>query len=302
MSRSSALVKILLSAILPVVILSAATFFSYTTLVTSEKPTPLSVEPTPKVLPDSSNIPNIAHAPTSTEPTPESFASLHQYITIIDSCGPDYTGDCVRARSGPGTNYPVYASLRTGMVLKVSDIVFGEDGSRWYKIAFDEWLRYPDRLLGDWYVSAAYGSSLYDIGDRTMSSPEFSTTSQKRIVVDRGDQTLTASEGTDEIMSFKISTGLELTPTPRGTFQIFKMTPSRYMQGPLPYLADQQVYDLPGVPWNLYFTKEGAVIHGAYWHESFGSPYSHGCVNLSPSDAKQLYDWSELGTEVVVRD
>ena len=103
-------------------------------------------------------------------------------------------------------------------------------------------------------------------------------------------------------MEVYISTGLEFTPTPRGTFTVFKKTPSRYMQGPLPNLPDNQYYDLPGVPWNLYFTHGGAVIHGAYWHNSFGKPYSHGCVNLSPEDARKLYDWAELGTKVIVED
>jgi lipoprotein-anchoring transpeptidase ErfK/SrfK len=74
------------------------------------------------------------------------------------------------------------------------------------------------------------------------------------------------------------------------------------MQGPLPNIKDKQHYDLPGVPWNLYFTEGGAVIHGAYWHKSFGSPYSHGCVNLSPENAHTLYSWADLGTTVVVRD
>ena len=96
-----------------------------------------------------------------------------------------------------------------------------------------------------------------------------------------------------------ISTGLELSPTPAGTFTIFKKTPSRYMQGPLPGFTDY--YDLPGVPWNLYFTQQGAVIHGTYWHDSFGQPYSHGCVNLSPEDAKRLYEWAGLGTKVTVK-
>ena len=103
-------------------------------------------------------------------------------------------------------------------------------------------------------------------------------------------------------MDVDISTGLALTPTPRGTFTIFKKTPSRYMQGPLPNLSDQQRYDLPGVPWNLYFTQGGAVIHGAYWHDSFGARYSHGCVNLSPDNARKLYEWADLGTTVIVKD
>jgi lipoprotein-anchoring transpeptidase ErfK/SrfK len=74
------------------------------------------------------------------------------------------------------------------------------------------------------------------------------------------------------------------------------------MQGPLPNLSDRQIYDLPGVPWNLYFTQGGAVIHGAYWHDSFGSVYSHGCVNLPVSVAQVLYIWADLGTKVIVED
>jgi len=74
------------------------------------------------------------------------------------------------------------------------------------------------------------------------------------------------------------------------------------MQGPLPNIPSDDYYDLPGVPWNLYFTNGGAVIHGAYWHNSFGSPYSHGCVNLSPEDAEKIYNWAPLGTKVIVSD
>ena len=102
-------------------------------------------------------------------------------------------------------------------------------------------------------------------------------------------------------MQTPISTGLELTPTPRGLFTIFKKTPSRYMQGPIPGIADQY-YDLPGVPWNLYFTYQGAAIHGTYWHENFGKQSSHGCVNLMPTEAQKLYNWAGVGTFVIVQD
>ena len=73
------------------------------------------------------------------------------------------------------------------------------------------------------------------------------------------------------------------------------------MQGPLPGISDQY-YDLPGVPWDLYFTHEGGAIHGAYWHDKFGERWSHGCVNLPIEKAKELYEWTDLGTTVVVRD
>lgn len=226
---------------------------------------------------------------------------LFKYVEVIDGCDIHFGGECLLVRSGPGTDFPVVNRLRNGIVLKVSGEV-ERDGTLWYKIIFDEWLRYPDRVTSDWYVAATYVKALYDEGDRTIWEDEYTTPLLKKIVVDRKEQKLYAYEDDVIFMEVAISTGLELTPTPQGTFAVFKKTPSRYMQGPLPGLADQQSYDLPGVPWNLYFTQGGAVIHGAYWHDSFGSPYSHGCVNLLPSDARKLYNWAELGTAVIVKN
>jgi lipoprotein-anchoring transpeptidase ErfK/SrfK len=102
-------------------------------------------------------------------------------------------------------------------------------------------------------------------------------------------------------MEEKISTGLEISPTPRGIFHIYKKTPTRYMQGPIIGISEKY-YDLPGVPWNLYFTEQGAIIHGAYWHNNFGKQWSSGCVNMLPEKAKELYMWADLGTEVTVKD
>lgn len=223
---------------------------------------------------------------------------LFEYIEVKDGCGPHFEGDCLNARSGPGTEFPSVAKLRSGVVLKVGGKV-ETASSTWYKIVFDEWLRYPERMSRNFYVAAEYVEILRDEGDRTHDG---TSTSTKRILVDRGEQKLYAYDGDDLFMETSISTGLELTPTPRGTFTIFKKTPSRYMQGPLPYLAVSKYYDLPGVPWNLYFTEQGAVIHGAYWHDNFGKRYSSGCVNMRPDESRTLYTWAELGTTVTVRD
>ena len=73
------------------------------------------------------------------------------------------------------------------------------------------------------------------------------------------------------------------------------------MQGPIPGITNQY-YDLPGVPWDLYFTHQGAAIHGTYWHENFGKQSSHGCVNLPPAQAEKLYRWAGIGTFVIVQD
>lgn len=236
------------------------------------------------------------------EPVPETFDdSFSQYIEVIDGCGPHFEGECLQVRSKPATSSQSVAQLRTGIVLKVSEKVT-VDGMDWYKVIFDEWLRYPERVSDSWYVAADYVSLIQDEGLLTTDIDPVNASSTKRIVVDRSEQKLYAYEGDELFMSVAISTGIELTPTPRGTFAIFKKTPTRYMQGPLLYLAVSKYYDLPGVPWNLYFTQQGAVIHGAYWHDSFGSPYSSGCVNVSPLHARTLYEWAELGTTVTVQE
>ena len=140
----------------------------------------------------------------------------------------------------------------------------------------------------------------YDDGDHDLADG-VGAPDTKRIIVDRSEQMLYAYDGMTLFMREPISTGLELTPTPRGIFTVYRKTPSRYMQGPLPGVSDQY-YDLPGVPWNLYFTLQGGVIHGAYWHDNFGQPWSHGCVNLPPDKAEQLYQWADVGTSILVRD
>lgn len=224
-----------------------------------------------------------------------------EYIEIVDSCGPHFEGTCVNARSGPGTDYPVVSKLRKNMILKISGKV-ERDGATWYKIAFDEHLLFPERLTGDWYVAANYVHQLLDEGTQIPGGKtKMETKTVKKIIINRTAQTLRAYDGDDVFMSLPVSTGLDLTPTPAGTFSVFKKMPSRYMQGPIPGVSDD-FYDLPGVPWDLYFTAEGAAIHGAYWHIDFGNPHSHGCVNLPPDKAHELYDWTDLGTPVVVED
>lgn len=225
-----------------------------------------------------------------------------QYIEVTEGCGPQFDEtDCLNVRSGPGTTFPIVTQLRTGVVLKVGELIENESG-RWYKIIFDEWLRYPNRVSENWFISADYVREFNNVGPLDFDENVSSTSINKRILIDRSDQTLTAYEDDEIFFEISISTGLELSPTPRGNFTVYKKTPTRYMQGPIPGIPGSHYYDLPGVPWNLYFTYEGAVIHGAYWHDSFGQPYSNGCVNLSLADAERLYHWADVGTKVQVRD
>lgn len=224
--------------------------------------------------------------------------TLLKYIEVTDSCNFAFVGGCVNVRSGPGEKYPVVTRLRNGVVLLVADTVV-ESGRTWYKIGFAHELLYPERVQGDWYVAADVVREFTDSGDHNLTK-NTSTTTKKRIVVSVSEEKLYAYDGDVLFMEEPISTGLEFTPTPRGTFTVFEKTPSRFMQGPIPGVSDQK-YDLPGVPWDLYFTKDGAVIHGAYWHNNFGKPWSHGCVNLSPENAEKLYMWADIGMSVTVK-
>ena len=236
-------------------------------------------------------IAKIAAAEESAPP-----AIVHEYIEVIGGCGPHYEGGpCVTTHAGPGEDYRILSRLRKGLVLEVEPVA--NNLQVWYKVVFNEPVRYPERVAGSPYVSEGpnvrhfYGDGVEEWNGAVSTS--------KRILVDRSRQRLYAYEGDALFMETSISTGLDITPTPRGTFRVYKKTSTRYMQGPLPGVSDQY-YDLPGVPWNLYFTPEGGVIHGAYWHEGFGRKWSHGCVNVPLKEAEELYAWAELGMEVMV--
>lgn len=58
-------------------------------------------------------------------------------------------------------------------------------------------------------------------------------------------------------------------------------------------------YDVPNVPYTMYYHR-GYALHGAYWHRKFGTPVSHGCVNLAVNHAKWLFNWAGVGTSVIV--
>ena len=114
---------------------------------------------------------------------------------------------------------------------------------------------------------------------------------QRWIDIDISSQTLTAYDGNTPIFNTLVSTGLAF-PTPVGTYHILYKLRAQRMTGP--------GYDLPNVPWVMYFTNRGHAIHGAYWHNNFGHPMSHGCINMRPSEAQWLYDFTPNGTTVVV--
>jgi lipoprotein-anchoring transpeptidase ErfK/SrfK len=121
------------------------------------------------------------------------------------------------------------------------------------------------------------------------------TNSTKRIYVDLTNQYLYAIENNQFAFGFPISSGLT-NRTPTGDFRIWiKLKYTRMRGGSV---EDGTYYDLPNVPYTMFFYNDqvpkylGYSLHGAYWHNNFGHPMSHGCVNISPENAKILYDWA----------
>lgn len=249
----------------------------------------------PKVVNDDQAV---AAANSGLMPLTPNDQSLVIYVEAKDGCNSAYSGLCTNVRSGPGEEFPSVLKLRDGVVLRVEKTV--RKGTRdWYKITFDEFVRYPERLGTELYVASdavhSFAREAPKDWDKSMTLNR-----EKYIVVDLSDQKLYAYEGDELFMAESVSTGLDGLPTPLGAYNIFRKMPSRYMQGPIPGQTNDE-YDLPGVPWTMYFTHDGAAIHGAYWHNDFGLQHSHGCVNLPPDKARVLYNWTPLGTVVIVR-
>jgi lipoprotein-anchoring transpeptidase ErfK/SrfK len=114
---------------------------------------------------------------------------------------------------------------------------------------------------------------------------------ERWIQVDLKKQRLFAWEGNTQVYAVIISSGKEATPTLPGVFTIQSKHPQARMRG--------DDYDLPDVPFVMFY--EGSYgIHGTYWHRNFGTPVSHGCVNLAVDQARWLFNWASVGTPVVV--
>ena len=111
----------------------------------------------------------------------------------------------------------------------------------------------------------------------------------KWIWVDLSDQRLVAYENGHQVRAFTISSGLPRTPTVTGEFRIRVKVRSQTMSGGDPELGND--YNLPNVEWVQYFYEDYG-FHGTYWHNNFGNPMSHGCVNMTNADAKWLFDWA----------
>lgn len=146
----------------------------------------------------------------------------------------------------------------------------------------------PDRI----YVGQTLRIPGGGAGSGVVAPPSGGGGVGRRVVINLSAQRLTAYENGVAVRSFIISSGKASTPTPVGTFGVYARYGAQTMVGP--------GYYLPGVPYVQYFTGAYA-IHGTYWHNSFGVPVSHGCVNMTAADAGWLWRFTAIGTPIVVQ-
>jgi hypothetical protein len=159
------------------------------------------------------------------------------------------------------------------------------DGKIWYEVLDNKWNQ-------KYYAPGEHLRIIPDdeLAPLSTDIPD----SQKRIEVHLNNQLLFAYENENPVFVTRVASGDVFSngtyTTPTGHFTTYHKRPTRHMAA-----GDITAngYDLPGVPWVMYFTENGISLHGTYWHNDFGHPRSHGCVNLSPASAKWLFRWTK---------
>lgn len=177
----------------------------------------------------------------------------------------------------------IYASLtpgaegsaESGYVTQRYDLVniFAEakdsEGWTWYMIGPNQWLKQT-------FLARV----------QPASRPE--EVSGRWSAVDLYEQTLIAYDDDQPVFATLVSSGLDNFDTDEGLFTIWARMPNDAMSGAT---GAPDAYALQSVPWTMYFN--GSVsLHGTYWHDLFGYRRSHGCVNLSISDARWVFNWT----------
>ncbi len=165
------------------------------------------------------------------------------------------------------------------------------------------------KVGGDWPMHSAHtltGESIVKAGRRyfvtrdglllrdtairvvdKVARPRLVPRKERWIRVDLDRQTLTAYEGETPVFATLVSSGLPDHATPTGLFRLH----AKHVTTTMDDLASDGAYSIEDVPWTMYFLGSYA-LHGAFWHERFGHPRSHGCVNLAPRDARWLFFWT----------
>lgn len=193
-----------------------------------------------------------------------------------------YTEACIN----PYRPYEVSYHFYYGSTFWVTEILETKDGKIWY--------RTPDDNYGKSYYANARHFHIVTRDEVSPLSPDVPEDS-KRIEIRLDAQMVIAYEENKPVFMTRASTGAKFETgdyaTPPGQYFTSRKRPSRHMTNAETGAA-WNIYDLPGVPWVSYLTESGISFHGTYWHNDFGKPHSHGCINLPTDAALWIYRWS----------
>ncbi|HNT55075.1 MAG TPA: L,D-transpeptidase [Anaerolineaceae bacterium] len=167
----------------------------------------------------------------------------------------------------------------------VTRVVQDAAGTYYYRID-------DDKYDIHYYVNASH-LRLVTPEDISLLSP-LVPPAAKRIEIRLADQLVIAYENSWPVFVCRAATGAKFSNgdfrTPPGRYYTGRKRPSRHMAAG--DRAAPNSYDLPGVPWICYLTEDGISFHGTYWHNDFGKPRSHGCINVSAAAALWIYRWT----------
>jgi hypothetical protein len=165
--------------------------------------------------------------------------------------------------------------------------------------------RWNEGADGHGYGYGAYGELFWldGAGVKVLTDQDVSPISpnvdpnEKKIVADITYQTLSCFEGNNEVFFCRISSGQKYDAngevsdklaTPVGDLAAWWKIVSKNMTAG----NEQAGYSTPAVPWCTFISGEGVAIHGAFWHNDFGERRSHGCINVTPEEAKWIFRWT----------
>lgn len=157
------------------------------------------------------------------------------------------------------------------------------------KVKYIRGVKMVQARSGDWLRSSDLKTA-----KKPRELPWFASKQRRWIQVSLTSQTMVLWEGSRPVYATLVSTGRDgmgdpktTMSTPQGTFRVYQ----KHVTATMDSDVAENEFELRDVPWVMYF-KGGYALHGAYWHDDFGRPRSHGCINLSPIDARYTFQWS----------
>jgi len=239
--------------------------------------------------------PTVTLEPTPVPPTPTPTPVVPRVVVDVD---------VANVRRGPGRTYEKIDELPLNAEVEVTGWYndwwridfWGQEGYIFGELVtahdvYDDDAPINGPAVAEVPIEELPGPTLHH--PVTQPKPIWAIDEDHWIDVDLSEQRVTAYEGQTPVKTYLVSTGLPWTPTPEGQFRIWVKFRYDDMEGDDYFLED--------VPYVMYF-HEGYGFHGVWWHANWGNPMSHGCINQPNEMAAWLFEFSEIGTLVNIRE